>query len=200
MGQRKDYAKMAGKKSRKPRVSRPTAQAVRAIAKSVIRKEAEDKFVSVAQDQSFNSTITSPAECYPVMPAISIGTGDFQRIGDKVRGKYLYVKGHIQYNKSYIDNPLVNNYLPPSTVRVMILSQKNIKCSNLISSRVDTQHLLKDNIATGTARPYNGSMMDNLSPINKDLFTVHFDKKVKMDALYQTSDGAYFLYGHGSGN
>jgi len=98
MGQRKDYAKMAGKKSRKPRVSRPTAQAVRAIAKSVIRKEAEDKFVSVAQDQSFNSTITSPAECYPVMPAISIGTGDFQRIGDKVRGKYLYVKGHIQYN------------------------------------------------------------------------------------------------------
>ena len=137
----------------------------------------------------FNSTISGPSEAYPLMPQIGQGTDDFQRIGDKVRGKYLYVKGHLMWNASFINAVGVNNYVPPSTCRILILSQKNVKSNLQISTDVDTPHLLKDNVGTGVARAYVGVMRDNLAPINKDLFKVHMDKKVKMRYIYQSSDG-----------
>lgn len=172
-------------------VAKPMVSAVKKIARSVVRKETETKFVSTRQDQSFNSSVSTASECYPLMPGISQGTDDWQRDGDRVRGKYLYVKGHLQYNSAYMDTPGVNHYLPPSTVRIMILSQKNIKSNaQLASPGVDVAHLLKDNVSTGVARAYVGAMTDNLAPINRDLFKVHFDKKIRMNAIYQSSDGS----------
>jgi len=186
-----NYRNLAGLKTRKtakPRLSKPTATAVRKIAKAVVRKEAETKYVSLTQDLSFNSTISSASECYRLMPDIPQGTDDFQRIGDKVSGRYLYVKGHVQYNAAFINTPRVDNYVPPSTIRLLILSQKNVKANAQISTLADTSQLLKDNVATGVARAYVGAMTDNLAPINKDLFKVHLDRKIKMKAIYQTSD------------
>lgn len=175
---------------RKVRLRKNLAKSVRAIAKSVIRKEAETKFVSLRQDLSFNSSISSASECYALMPPISQGSDDYQRIGDRVSGRTLYIKGHINYNSNFLDTPGVNNYVPPSTVRILILSQKNIKSNlQLTTPGVDVAHLLKDNVATGTGRSYTGGMTDNLAPINKDLFKVHLDKKVKMNCVYQNSDG-----------
>lgn len=176
------------RKPRGPRVSKPVATAVRRIARSVVRKEAETKYVSLTQDLNFNSTISSASECYRLMPDIPQGDDDFQRNGDKVSGRYLYVKGHIQYNASFINTPQVNNYVPPSTVRLLILSQKNIRANAQITSLADINNLLKDNVATGTARAYVGAMTDNLAPINRDLFKVHMDRKIKMKAIYQSSD------------
>lgn len=158
-------------------------RAVAQIAKAVVRKEAEDKLVSVAGSANFNSTISSSSECYPVIPQITQGTGDHQRIGDKVRGKYLYIKGQIQYTDDYLNSLGTTLYVPPVTCRVMILSQKNIKVGGDVPSRVDVAHLLKDNVGTGVARPYNATGWDNEAPINKDLFKVHMDKKVKFNFI-----------------
>lgn len=171
-------------------VAKPMVSAVRSIARSVVKRETETKYVSLTNDQSFNSSISSGSEAYPLMPLISQGNDDFQRLGDKVRGKYLYVKGHLHYNASFIDAIGVNNYVPPSTCRILILSQKNIKSNLQINAGlVDTPHLLKDNVGTGVARAYVGVMRDNLAPINKDLFKVHMDRKVKMRYIFQSSDG-----------
>lgn len=173
------------------RAARKIAPAVKAYVKKAIHRESENKFVSLRQDLSFNSSISAAGECYPLMPAIPQGTDDFQRIGDKVSGRTLYIKGHIQYNTAYINNPRVDYYMPPSTVRILILSQKNIKSNLQIPSApgVDVANLLKDNVATGSGRAYVGAMTDNLAPVNKDLFKVHFDRKVKMNSIYQSSDG-----------
>lgn len=160
---------------------------MRKIAKAVISKESETKFVSVTQDLSFNSTISSASECYGLLPRIGTGTQDFQRIGDRVTGRYLYIKGHLQYNAAYI-NSAGMNYVPPSTVRILILSQKNIKSEGQLSN-VDVNHLLKDNVGTGTARAYVGTMTDNLAPVNKDLFKVYMDKKIRMKVIQQFTDG-----------
>lgn len=192
-GRRVNYRALAGATTRrrtaKPRLSKPAVKAVKKIARAVVRKEAETKFVSVRQDLSFNSSISSAGECYAIMPAIPQGTDDYQRIGDKVRGRTLYLKGHIQYNASFIDTTGINNYVPPSTVRVLVLSQKNIKTNSQIATTADVAHLLKDNVATGVGRSYTGGMTDNLAPINKDIFKVHMDKKIKMKVVYQNSDG-----------
>ena len=103
------------------------------------------------------------------------GTAGHERIGDKIRPKYLIVKGQIQY-----DSSLVDTYIPPSTVRVMILTQKNIKVGSDVQTRADVSHLLKDNVGTDLGRAYTGSMFDNLAPINKDLFSVLMDRKFRM--------------------
>lgn len=158
-------------------------KAITSIAKSVVSKAAEDKFVSMSTVTSHNSTIASAAECYPMVPQITQGTGDFQRVGHKVRGKYLYIKGYVQYNTSFLDTLSTGQtiYVPPATLRVLVLSQKNVKVGSAVSTSIDTNHLLKDNVGTGTARAYTASVMDNIAPINKDLFRVHMDKKIKLN-------------------
>lgn len=181
-------------------VSKTAAAAVRKIAKAVVKRETEDKYVSTQGAVLFNSSITSSSECYPMIPQITEGTGDFQRIGDKVRGKYLYIKGYLQYNLNYLEFSTGNQYLPPVTARVMILSQKNVKVGNDVSTRIDVAHLLKDNVGTGTARPYNGGLLDNLAPINKDLFKVHMDKKIKLNWVQRGDQTNTGDTGFGIGN
>lgn len=177
-----NYRALAGLKatrSRKPRLSKPAAAAVRKIAKAVVRRETEDKYISYRNEQNFNGTISSGSECYPLIPPLGQGVDDFQRIGDKIRPKYMIVKGFVQLNP----NAGAQNYMPPSTCRVMVLSQKSIKFSGDVQSKVDIGHLLKDNVSTGTGRPYSGTLFDNLAPINKEIFTVHMDRKVKFNWL-----------------
>lgn len=179
---------------------RTSTKVIRAIAKDVVRREADDKYVSSQGAVLFNSSITAPSECYPVIPQISKGDDDFQRIGEKVRGKYLYVKGYLQYNLNYLEFAVGNQYLPPVTARVMILSQKNVKVGGEVSSRIDVAHLLKDNVGTGTARPYNGGILDNLAPINKNLFHVYMDKKIKLNWVQRGDQTNTGDTGFGVGN
>lgn len=146
------------------------------VVKRVMSRNTEVKHVGAnVVDAAFNSSIGGASECYPVIPQVTMGTDGHQRIGDKIRPKYLIIKGHLQY-----DHAFQGNFAPPSTVRVMILTQRNIKVASDVSSRVDTDHLLKDNIGTDSGRAYTGSMFDNLAPINRDTFTVLMDRKFKM--------------------
>lgn len=172
---------MVGKRTSKPRLSKPAKSAVTKVVKSVLKRNTETKYVSTQQDLSFNSTISSASEAYPLCPAVPQGTDDYQRIGDKIKGKYLIVRGKVQYNNAFLDTA-GTQFIPPSTCRLMILSQNNVKTSGDISAgRVDVAHLLKDNVGTGAARSYSGSQYDNLAPINRDLFKVHLDKKIRLN-------------------
>lgn len=182
-GARRNYRSLAGLKARttrKPRLSRPATTAVAKVVKRVMTRTAETKYVSAQQDLSFNSTISSSGECYPLCPAVPQGVDDYQRVGDKIRGKYLIIRGKLQYNNAFLDTA-GTQFIPPSTCRLMILSQNNIKVSGDVSTRADVAHLLKDNVGTGSARPYSGGQYDNLAPINRDLFKVHKDLKIKLN-------------------
>lgn len=183
-------------------LSQPAKKAVAKIAKSVVRREAEDKYVSVSGTQRFNSAITSSGECYPLIPQVAQGTDDCNRVGDKIRGKYLYITGMLQLDNSYLNTLGANTYIPPFTGRVMILSQKNVKVGNEVPTRIDVAHLLKDNVATGVARPYNSTIWDNVAPINKDLFRVHMDRKIKFNWVnhYYYAGGGNAIEALASGN
>jgi len=175
-GRRVNYRRLAGlttvvRRRVTAKLSKPIARAV----KKIVGRTEEVKHVGQnVVNAAFNQTISSTGELYPVMPAITEGTDGHQRIGDKIRGKYLIVKGHVQYDRSITDE-----YMPPNTIRLMILTQRNIKAPAQISTLGDYSHLLKDNVGTDVGRPYGGNMFDNLAPLNKDVFTVLMDKKVK---------------------
>lgn len=179
-GTRKNYRSIAGLtrtrgSAAKPKLAPRVRKAVAKVAKAVLSKNVETKHVGQnVINAAFNQTISSASEMYRVLPDVTEGTAGHQRDGDKIRPKYLIVKGHIQIDDSYKDT-----YLPPTTLRVMILTQRNIKSSADLS-RADYAHLLKDNVGTDVARPYGGGIFDNLAPINKDLFTVLMDRKFKM--------------------
>lgn len=162
-------------------IAKPMAAAVRKIAKTAISRSAETKYVTTQSDRNFNSSISSATECYELVPQVSIGTGDYQRIGDKIYGKYLYIRGHVQWDSNFLQQHSTTAYLPPATLRILIVSQNDIKVGNQVSTRAAVGQLLKDNVGTGTARAYTGGMWDNLAPINKDLFKVHMDRKVKLN-------------------
>lgn len=159
------------------RVVRQTVP-IKALVRRIVGRQTEVKHVgqNVVND-AFNSSISAASECYPLLPSVTEGTDGHQRIGDSIRPRYLLIKGKLMYDVS-----VQGSYIPPSTVRVMLLSQKNIKISSDVGSRADIGHLLKDNVGTDVARAYTGSQFDNLAPLNKDLFTVHMDKKFKMKA------------------
>lgn len=158
---------------------------LRDIIRRVVNRDVEVKHVGQrVVDSAFNSTISASTECYRLLPDVTVGTAGHQRIGDRIRPKYLIVKGKLMY-----DIGMQGNYIPPSTVRLLILSQKNIKTSASLSSSVDVDHLLKDNIGTDVARPFNGTSFDTLAPINKELFTVHMDKLVPMRAQIEKQMG-----------
>lgn len=158
-------------------IAKPMVSAVRQIAKSVVRRETETKQAGYALSTTFNGVISGAGECYPLVPPVSQGTDDYQRIGDRVKPKYIYVKGYVQYELSALSQP----YIPAATCRIMMLSQKNVKATSEVSTRVDTNHLLKDNVGSGTGRAYVGGPTDNLAPINKELFNVHMDKRIKFN-------------------
>lgn len=162
-------------------MSKPLARAV----KRVMTRVAEVKHVgqNVVNDR-FNSQISGASECYNILPAVAEGTAGHNRLGDRIRPKYMIVKGKLMY-----DTALAGTYLPPSTVRVMILTQKNLRVGSQVSTLVDTDHLLKDNIGTDVARAYTGTNFDNLAPINKDLFNVLMDRKFKMRAQIEKQLG-----------
>lgn len=158
------------------------AKAVRKIARAVVRREAETKFVSVTKTANFNSSVSNSSECYPVCPPVPRGDEEYQRVGSKVRPRYLYVKGFVQYDKNYLDTAGFSQYLPPATCRLMILSQRNLGSNGQIPTDVDVNSLLKSNdLASPGPFAYTGSLLDNVTPINKDTFKVHMDRKIKFN-------------------
>lgn len=140
-------------------------------------KRIEDKRVgSIGVDATFNSGIAGN-EAYSLLPPIAQGTADNQRIGDKVKPKYLIVRGSVQWDHVFASA----NYCPPATGRLLILTQKNIKVgTGSTLPNFDASHLLRDNIGTDQARQYNGGAFDNFAPINTELFRVYMDKKIKL--------------------
>lgn len=160
-----------------PKITKPRAQQVVAtvgMVKRMIGRRIENKMCSHAPfsaGTSFNSTITS-GDVYPVLPHVQAGNEDCNRLGSSIQPKGLYVKGELGLN----GNTQANN--KPIVARVMILSQRNIRSESEIAL-FDWGSLLKSNddvAAVSSSIPYN-SFDSNIYPVNKDSFTVHYDKK-----------------------
>lgn len=152
---------------------------IRTIARRAVAPEV--KYVGANLiDSMFNSQISTAAECYPVMPPVTQGDGDHQRVGDKIKGRYLYVKGYVTYDQTTVAGGQSGAPNHPIVARLLILSQKNIRSNNLIPN-VKVGNLLDDRIGTDATRPFDGlNSYDCTAPINKDLFVVHYDRKIRL--------------------
>lgn len=172
------------KKSKKQQ-SRRTAQPKGSFKKNVlkvIKSQAEDKVAFASQTTTnYNGTIDSTGEFYDIMPSIGQGTDISQRLGDQIQAKYMTIKGHLAM--SLTTDTDANSRI---AVRLMILTNKYAPSANSVENNTGLDRLL---LANSTAQKFNGDVVSLYLPINRDLWTVHYDKVhyLSISQLYHSS-------------
>jgi len=169
-----------------------TAKAgVLSIVRRMLAREMENKVIGnvLELNVSHNGAIGA-ADAVPIVPRIrpidsTTGSTALQRMGDKIKPKSLTVRGVVTLRP---DAGTIQNFY----VRVLILSQKNLKTGAQVTAGVDSAHLLRPAIdAVGSDQvSYDGSTQRSLYPVNKDLFKVYMDKTVMICASIPSATGA----------
>lgn len=152
----------------------------------VMREQIETKEAYTTNSSAglikYNSGINSVADITNILPAISKGTNDNERVGERVRALRLNVRGYIKFD--YNSAPAS----PASSVgvRMMIVSVKGRNSYDMATINGNALFSLLKKGGTSTA--FTGILSDLTAPINRDLFTVHHDKVMylKQDMVYQT--------------
>jgi len=194
------YAKRFGKRKairarrpykRVPRKRSGGRQAITKIVKSVLSRQAENKiWIDYGVNQPISTAVSAVMTNRNLLPTLSNGTGVSTRIGNEVKVKSAYIRGHVNllpYNAS--TNPLA----PPLYVRMWVVSSRQINTTNLSATSIASNFF---EIGAGSAGP-QGNMLDiDFSP-NKDAWIIHATKTVKIGAGYTAmgtvvTTGAYF--------
>ena len=193
----KKYRKNVPKRYRKkPAVRKAIRRVKRASFNkrvlSVIRQQNETKMAFHVQDlTSFNSGINSSGDAVQVLPAITNGTGDSQRIGDQIRMTSCVIKGYCQMKSISDTNNFSNRKI---AVRLMVLKPKRygtLSDTQTGYSQWQTVLLKKGSTTTG----FSGVMSDLWAPINTEAVTKLYDKVFYMTqpALIQATAVGWFV-------
>jgi len=155
-----------GKKVRKLR-AKPKVS----FDKRVLRVIDKQRELKVSRPFNFETEVISGvniANCLGIMPPISQGDNEYQRSGNQITLKKIVIN-------SYYTNvfPVDSNRVTRPMVRRWILKQKNSNANNVLTG---TTPLLQNNFLENS-QPYNGTITDYNTPVNKNAFTVRREKK-----------------------
>lgn len=176
-------SRLARKKARR---AAPRPSLVRTI-KQVVNSLSETKQAYYSSGNTltmFNSGIDAVGDLQQLVPNMSNGTEDNQRIGQQVRAKSLNIRGYIKLNVNDVND---STRLPNVIVRMMVVSMKtapNFNEAQAQAPKVAT--LLKKG---GTTTTFSGILSDINAPINTDVFTVHHDRKFYLNQSYVNATG-----------
>lgn len=182
------YGKRAGVRKYRRRGVRKFSKVstkVRRYVKREIHRQIEGKEItsyavnnSIAVPQSGGQSIFK----IPLIPAIAVGGTTNQRIGNSIRPRQCYIKGHVNI-KEY--NSATNTQPGPIWVRMLLIKALNVTYQGGSPGELDTQ-IWKGN---GTGLGCQSNMLDQCLEVNTDLFRKLYDKKFKIGAGANTSTG-----------
>lgn len=151
---------------------------------SVIKSVTEDKSNLFYSDPyAVSPILNSVTDLRPIIPQITLGSANNQRIGDNIKGKYIDIKGHIELATSQQTSDGPTRVL----VRLMVLSDKKI------SNMDQTNSLFLQNLidygsgqinmdgSLGNANNIRSAYM----PLNRNVVTVHHEKLFYLNAPRQ---------------
>lgn len=156
--------------------------------KQVVSSLTEDKQAYTTTGNSllkFNSGIDAVGDLVQILPGIGQGTGESQRIGNQIRAKSLNLKGYVKLDIGDIAD---NTAMPNVVVRMMVVSMKTAGCFTDAQAQASKIGTLLKKGATTTA--FSGNLQDIYAPINRDVFTVHHDKKYYLKQDFLNTIGA----------
>lgn len=151
------------------------AKEVKKIVDKVLDRKIEDKKVifSIENAVNHNSAIGS-GDIRPILQQIGQSLTGAGRVGDRIRPKYLRVRGMVSLSNTYGGTQVV-----PIRVRIIAFKQNDIKVGSA-STSVDTSSLLRAVGGGGTAQAFSGNVQDLLLPVFDDKFSVLFDRQVTL--------------------
>jgi len=172
---------------RVPRKRSGGRKAITKIVKSIISRQAENK---IWADYGVNQAITCTAGGTPssknLIPTLSPGATVTTRVGNEVRVKSGYIRGHVNllpYNATSNVKPL------PLYVKMWIVSSRQLNTTALTATNISTTFFEAGGAATG----FQGNMLDiDFSP-NKDSWIIHYTKTLKLGAGYVASSNTPVL-------
>lgn len=176
-------------RKKKTKATKSAKKAIKAAKKSnfekavkkIINKVEETKqayYKSSTSDAltTFNSEITSSGDMLQIIPNISKGTAEHERIGQEILCQRLRIQGHIRYSPSSAVNDSGRANI---AVRMMIVSNK-IRPSypDVNTTLSPLSQLLRKG---GTTTAFTGLLSDLYADINSTLWTKHYNKVIYLN-------------------
>ena len=158
---KKSYAKRSSRRS----TSRYPKRTLRRAIKQVVRRQMETKSNQGTSAQINVNNIIANDDCFFLYPSITQGTGQSDRIGNKIQPVYFNVKLCISCNdvKGIITNPTPTYF----DIYIFKLKQQNAYAGPPTATDM-TKFLQIDN----TSISYTGDTLSGLRPVNTDIFTL----------------------------
>ena len=182
-GKKRTYGKR--KATRRPRAPRAkVSDSVRKYVKTAIHRSIENKVAtSVGVNQSIITANPSFSPYFlDLLPRPSQATGHAGRIGNEIRLVNAYIRGRI----NIIPYNAVTNPIPTPLLVKMWL------CSNKVSNnpQMNVLSTFSTFFDTGNVNSiFQGNALDMILSPNKDAWTVHKTKSIKLGAAYASSTG-----------
>lgn len=168
---------------------------VKAIVREEMQEELEDKVavigfndVNIPTAAIPNGDVSSSANITRIFPLISQGDGQYnERVGNEIRLKHLDIKMLLNYGLA--DLSTATNEDAAVGVRVMILRQKDQNSAAGAVSDFQGNKLLENGLTTGAPAQFTGETFNLCQKINREQFSVRYDKVHYLEATYRQSTG-----------
>lgn len=165
---------------RNKRSVKPSASFCKKV-KKCMAKEIETKCVTYSTTPTaFNQQMQTQGDALRIMPSISLGTLQNQRVGNEIKLQSIQIRGVITFalNMTAIANTRIG-------VRLLVVKAKRFQDWNAGATDFGTSYLrLLENTNTG----FVGEVSQFNTPINKDYYTCIVDKRFYLSQS-QTAGG-----------
>lgn len=182
---KRKYGKRKGVRKYRRRTTTTVSRKVRKYVKREIHRQVENKETSLTiLNQGLVIPQSGGSNVYKIalLPSLANGTNNHHRIGNNVRPRYAYIKGHINilpYNQS------TNLVAGPIWVRMLLIKALNVTYQGGAPGEIDSSIFKADGASLG----FQSNMLDQILEVNNDLFRCLYDRKVKVGAGFNTSTG-----------
>lgn len=181
MIRRKRIIKRKVKKFYKPK-RKTISPIVKSYVNRTIRRNEETKMSSNQYTlSSFNSTITTSADLLTLLPQVVVGTGQNDRIGNKIRPIRLEITGYVLY---YADSLAALSDAKMIGGRLFCFQDK---ATRAYANSIYNYNLLN---LGGTGNTFTGTALNWVSPVNKEQFTFFADRKMVFMKPFGTTNNS----------
>lgn len=155
---------------------------VRSYVNRVISRNEETKFSSNQYSlTAFNSTISTNADLITLLPTVTVGTAQNDRIGNKIRPIRLEITGYVSY---YTDALTSNTDAKMLGARLFCFQDKTTRS---YANSIYNFNLLN---LGGTSSNFTGTAMNWVSPHNKEQFIFFADRKMIIQKPFGTTNNS----------
>lgn len=165
-------------RSKKPNKVTP---AVKSYVSRVLSRSEETKFSTTQYGLTlFNGGINSSADIIAILPTIAVGTGQNDRIGNKIRPVRMEITGYVCYYTAAI-----GSYSDAKMLGARLFCYQDKTVRSYANSSILNYNLLN---LGGTSSNFNGSALNYIAPHNNEQFTFFCDKKMVVMKPYGLSN------------